>query len=81
MWERARAIEGSLAEVIGMCQACALEVFGTGEVPKIEVSAGEGEEYRPVGGDAVLQESIDAAGKRKKPPHIATFEKLSLLGT
>jgi elongator complex protein 1 len=81
MWERARAIEGSLAEVIGMCQACVPEVFRTKELPQAEMQTAEGEVYRPIGGDAVLQESIDAAGKRKEPPHVATFEKLSLLGT
>jgi elongator complex protein 1 len=79
MWERARAVEGSLAEVIGMCQACLPEVFGIAE-EKAELTATDGEKYKPVGGDAVLQESIDAAGKRKEPPHVTAFEKLSLLG-
>ena len=79
MWERARAIEGSLAEVVGMCQTCVPEVFGR-EEKKPEIVAADGEEYKPVGGDAVLQESINAAGKRKEPPHIAAFEKLCLLG-
>ncbi|KAE9377847.1 elongator complex protein-like protein 1 [Stipitochalara longipes BDJ] len=80
MWERARAVEGSLAEVVGMSQACVPEVFGTDELTATSAEAGE-DGYRPVGGDAVLQESIDAAGKRKEPPVIAAFEKLSLLGT
>jgi elongator complex protein 1 len=81
MWERARAIEGSLADVVGMCEACVPEVFVTGEpsVPSTEATDQDG--YRPIGGDAVLQESIEAAGKRKEPPVIAPFEKLSLLGT
>jgi elongator complex protein 1 len=80
MWERARAVEGGLAEVVSMCQACIPEVFGTNEPPQAEV-AGEENAYRPVGGDAVLQESIEAASKRKEPPHVAAFEKLTLLGT
>jgi elongator complex protein 1 len=80
MWERARAIEGSLAEVVGMCQGCVPEVFGTDALPTPAEASGE-DGYRPVGGDAVLQESIEAAGKRKDPPVIAPFEKLSLLGT
>lgn len=80
MWERARAIEGSLKEVVGMCEGCIPEVFGTGEVPASSAEAGENG-YRAVGGDAVLQESIEAAGKRKEPPVIRPFEKLSLLGT
>lgn len=78
MWERARAVEGALAEVVGMCKACVPEVFGTGEQPAEVVVDENG--HRPVGGDAVLQESIDAAGKRKEPPIIVAFEKLSLLG-
>lgn len=77
MWERARAIEGSLAEVVSMCQACIPEVFGTNEQTE---AAGEDDAYRPSGGDAVLQESIEAARKSKEPPQIAAFEKLSLLG-
>ncbi len=80
MWERARAIEGSLAEVVGMCEGCVPEVFGTGEVPASSAEAGE-IGNKAVGGDAVLQESIEAAGKRKEPPVIRPFEKLSLLGT
>jgi elongator complex protein 1 len=79
MWERARAVEGSLAEVIGMCQACIPEVFGTQKPVKVEGTV-EGE-YRPTGADAVLQESIEAAGKKKEPPIVAVFEKLSLLGS
>jgi elongator complex protein 1 len=79
MWERARAIEGSLAEVVSMCQACIPEVFGANEPAQAE-GTGEDDIYRPVGGDAVLQESIEAAAKRKEPPHVAAFQKLSLLG-
>jgi elongator complex protein 1 len=79
MWERARAVEGSLGEVVGLCGMAVGEVFGTDEQVK-EAGPAEGE-YRPVGGDAVLQESIEAAGKRKEPPYVATFERLSLLGT
>ena len=80
MWERARAIEGNLAEVIGMCQACVPGVFRAKELSQTQ-QAGEGEVFRPVGGEAVLQESMDAAGKPQEPPNIAPFEKLSLLGT
>jgi len=83
MWERARAIEGSLADVLDMCRGCVPEVWGVEEKGKQEGDGGgEGEGgYRAVGGDAVLQESIEAAGKRKDPPVIAAFERLALLGT
>lgn len=82
MWERARAIEGSLADVVSMCQACIPEIFGTNEaVQTTQEATGEEDTYRPSGGDAVLHESMEAARKRKEPPNVAAFEKLSLLGT
>ncbi|PBP19397.1 IKI3 family protein [Diplocarpon rosae] len=78
MWQRARAVESALAEVVGMCRACVPEVFGSSDLPAEAVR--EEKVYRAVGGDAVLQESLEAAGKRKEAPVIAAFEKLSLLG-
>jgi len=83
MWERARAIEGSLAEVLGLCKGCVPEVWRVEQTAMQEGDeGGEGEGgYRAVGGDAVLQESIEAAGKQKEPPVIAAFDRLALLGT
>lgn len=80
MWERARAVEGSLAEVVSMCRTTIPEVFRTNE-PVQNEAATEQEVYRPSGGDAVLQESIEAARKPNEPPNVSAFEKLSLLGT
>lgn len=94
MWERARAIEGSMAEVVGLCKGCVGEVFGGPDADARNLNAGaqggqdgvaaqgtEGQDYRPVGGDAVYAESLQAAGRRKEAPHISAFEKLTLLGT
>ncbi|KAE8453046.1 hypothetical protein EG329_012233 [Mollisiaceae sp. DMI_Dod_QoI] len=83
MWERARAVETALGDVVEMCRGCVPEVFGTEEGIKTQTGGENGmdEGYRAVGGDAVLQESIEAAGKKKEPPSIAALEKLSLLGT
>jgi elongator complex protein 1 len=82
MWERARAIESALAEVLEMCRGCVDEVFGVPEPVKMEgLVATEGGEYRPVGGEAVLAESLEMAGKRKEAPVIKKFERLSLLGS
>ncbi|PQE09763.1 iki3 family protein [Rutstroemia sp. NJR-2017a WRK4] len=88
MWERARAVEGAAAEVVGMCQGCLEEVFGAGQQQenKGDVPGSSGgvqgqDEYRPVGGDAVLQDSLKAAAMKKEVPHISAFERLSLLGT
>jgi elongator complex protein 1 len=80
MWERAKAIEGALAEVVSMCQACLPEVFGTNNPTQADAPLDENG-CRPIGANAVLQESIEASWKRKEPPLIATFERLSLLGT
>ncbi|KAL3427673.1 elongator complex protein (IKI3 family protein) [Phlyctema vagabunda] len=77
MWERARAVEGGLAEVVAMCTACVPEVFGTAELPGQDAD----EAQRAVGGDAVLQESLEAAGKRKEAPVIKALERTVLLGT
>ena len=78
MWERARAVEGAMSEVTGMCKSCVPEVFGT-EAEKDEVG-GDTEEWRPSGGDAVLAESIMEAAKKKEVPIVGAFEKLTLLG-
>ncbi|KAF7882762.1 uncharacterized protein EAF02_006125 [Botrytis sinoallii] len=93
MWERARAIEGSMAEVVALCKGCVGEVFGTADAAANgngngngngnanEQAGAEGQEYRPVGGDAVYAESLQAAGRKKEAPHLSAFEKLTLLGT
>jgi elongator complex protein 1 len=81
MWERARAVEMALMEVVNMCKECVPRVFGIEEVKVVDGGVnGDGEVYRASGGDAVLQESVEAAGKKKEPPVIAAFEKLALLG-
>ncbi|QSZ31521.1 hypothetical protein DSL72_001088 [Monilinia vaccinii-corymbosi] len=88
MWERARAIEAGMAEVVGLCRACVGEVFGASENElgngngqgPVEGPGADAREYRPVGGDAVYAESLQAAGRKKEAPHISDFEKLSLLG-
>jgi elongator complex protein 1 len=81
MREQARAIEGLFEEVLRMCREAVKEIFD--EESKPEDQAGQGakeESYTPVGGDAVLAESIEAAGKKKVAPHIGAFERLTLLG-
>ncbi|KAK6604949.1 elongator complex protein (IKI3 family protein) [Botrytis cinerea] len=85
MWERARAIEGSMVEVVALCKGCVGEVFGAADAGAganaNEQAGAEGQEYRPVGGDAVYAESLQAAGRKKEAPHLSAFEKLTLLGT
>ena len=81
MWERARAVEAAMAEVVGMCKTCIPEVFGTGEEVKKEVVEGEEQEWAPTGGDRVLADSIRDAAKKKEVPVIGAFERLTLLGS
>ncbi|KAI1430673.1 elongator complex protein [Xylaria sp. CBS 124048] len=89
MVDRARAIETLAAEVVDACLKAVQEIFpggkrdgktsaGEGEVG--ESGEGGGEEWRPVGADAVLAETLQAAWRNQEPPVIAAFEKLSLLG-
>ncbi|KAI2642090.1 elongator complex protein [Xylaria nigripes] len=85
MVDRARAIETLLAEVVEACRKATKEVFPGGkgeENTNAGASEGgeQGEEWKPVGADAVLAETLQAAWRNQAPPVIAAFEKLSLLG-
>lgn len=81
MWERARALEGAVSEVVGMCKACLEEVFGQSESEVKVDREGEEEGARAVGAEAVLQESMEASGRRRDAPVVENFEKLTLLGS
>lgn len=80
-----------MVEVVALCKGCVGEVFGTADAGAgananananaNEQAGAEGQEYRPVGGDAVYAESLQAAGRKKEAPHLSAFEKLTLLGT
>ncbi|KFX90102.1 hypothetical protein O988_08339 [Pseudogymnoascus sp. VKM F-3808] len=81
MREGALAVEALGAEVVQMCKDAVKEVYGQAEEAK-EVEEGEVDEngYRPIGGDAVLAESMEASQRAKVAPVIGEFKKLSLLG-
>ena len=74
-----------MVEVVALCKGCVGEVFGAADAGAganaNEQAGAEGQEYRPVGGDAVYAESLQAAGRKKEAPHLSAFEKLTLLGT
>jgi len=84
MRERAMAVEGSMREVLGLCEGCVGEVFGgKGDDKEKEVGKGEGEgeqELRPSGGDAVLWASLEEGSRKRDPPVLTSFKGLSLLG-
>ncbi|KAI0205480.1 elongator complex protein [Astrocystis sublimbata] len=85
MVDRARALESLTAEVVDACEKAVREIFPGGNQEKKDVvqqGGGEvgGEGWKPVGADAVLAETLEAAWRKQEPPVIAAFEKLSLLG-
>ncbi|KAI0513210.1 IKI3 family-domain-containing protein [Xylaria bambusicola] len=80
MIDRARAVESLAAEVIEACQKAIKEVFPGGKEEEKEVEQGAEEEWRPMGGDAVFADALDAAWRKQEPPAIAAFERMSLLG-
>lgn len=86
MRERAEAVERGMAEVVGLCRDCVNEVFQVEETSKPEAAAGdeaaaEGEEgERPMGADGVLWDALQDQGRKKEPPVVKAFERLSLLG-
>lgn len=86
MRERAKAVEGAMGEVVGMCEACLAEVFqvegGAKQGGGQGGGGGEGEleGERPAGGDGVFWESQGEILKKREPPVVKAFERLSLLG-
>lgn len=84
MPERARAIEELMGEVVEGCRVAVREVWGEeAEVNVAEPGGLEGEEgdgYRATGGDAVLQDSLEATRAKQTPPVVGGFARLALLG-
>jgi elongator complex protein 1 len=86
MAERARAVEGLVAEVVEGCRIAVGQVWPEQGGRAVGEGEGEGEQgrieetYRPLGAEAVLRESLEARNVRQEPPVVAQFAKLSLLG-
>ncbi|KAI9873813.1 MAG: hypothetical protein M1830_010585 [Pleopsidium flavum] len=82
MRERALAVEGAMVEVVGLLKGCVGEVFEVEEkvAGKVDGGVEDGEEGRPSGANGVFWDSIEEKAKRKDPPVVKDFEKLSLLG-
>lgn len=81
MAERARAVEALMAEVLEACERAVSEVFATPKLDKHDAVADHEETWRPVGGDAVLQDWEAARRKKAEPPVVTKLKKLTLLGS
>lgn len=85
---RARAIEGSMKDVVEGCERAVKEVWSQAQNQGQQQQEGgeaggenwEGADWRPTGGDAVLADSIEAMRRGVGKPVVKRFERLSLLG-
>lgn len=82
MREGALAVEALAADVVEMCKKSMDEVYGEVEKPADPSEELERDEtgYRPIGGDAVFEETMLARQKKIERPTLGEFKKLSLLG-
>ncbi|KAI1873414.1 hypothetical protein JX265_005036 [Neoarthrinium moseri] len=90
MFERARSVEALMAEVLDGCRKAVGEVFpaaaqeaaaaNDSAVPEGE-GHGDGEDWRPVGADAVLAANLEQKWRTQAPPAVTAMERLSLLGS
>ncbi|KAK4667213.1 putative elongator complex protein 1 [Podospora pseudopauciseta] len=80
MQERARVIEEAMGVVLEGCRQAVGEVWPQEEKQQVEGEGEDGEGWRPVGGDGVLFESLEAMRAKQTAPVVTGFEKLALLG-
>ena len=90
MRERAGAVERAMGEVVEGCGKAIGEVYGAAEgvgVGPREQGVGiggvEGQaegDFRPMGADATLWASMEEVSKKREPPVVRAFGRLSLLG-
>ena len=81
MRERAKAVEGAMTEVVGLCKNSVEEVFESkGKPINVDVKASEESTERPKGADGVLWDSLEGAQIMREAPVVKDFQKLSLFG-
>ncbi|KAF2025124.1 IkappaB kinase complex, IKAP component [Setomelanomma holmii] len=93
MRERADAVSNAVEEVIERCKDAVNEMYPStltaNEASTLGKSLGEigertngidGDLSKPTGGDATLFDSLQEIGKKREPPVVKAFAKLSLLG-
>lgn len=90
MRERADAVSSAVEGVIEQCRAAIKEVYesGSGTIGDAVATNGgpetiegvNGDMSKPTGGDATLWNSLQEVGKKREPPVVKAFTRLSLLG-
>jgi elongator complex protein 1 len=84
MRERADAVSNAVQEVIEGCRGAVKEMYSPpteGAAVAAEGPVGvEGEMLKPTGADATLWDSMQEVGKKREPPVVKAFARLSLLG-
>jgi elongator complex protein 1 len=84
MRERADAVSTAVNEVVEKCRYAIKEMYPEAGVAAAAMAEGptgvEGEMLRPTGGDATLWDSMQEVGKKRDPPVVKAFARLSLLG-
>ncbi|KAK6084118.1 elongator complex protein (IKI3 family protein) [Seiridium cupressi] len=86
MFERARTVEALMLEVLEGCKKAVGEVFPPAEEDKkaeegADAERAEGEDWRPLGADAVLAGNLEQRWRTQSPPVVTGMERLSLLGS
>ena len=79
MRERARAVEGAMADVVALCKGCVKEVYQVKEQAAAEMV--DEEHGRPKGGEGVQWDSVDESQARREAPLVKDFAMLSLLSS
>jgi elongator complex protein 1 len=77
MRERGVSVEKAMSEVVALCSGIIDEVWLKPKVEKVEGEDGEDGEGRPIGGDGVLWDAMNAVSVA---PVVKKFERVGLLG-
>lgn len=81
MRERGMAVSSAFEDVVGRCNEVVAEMYEKKEEVKAdEVKGGEENGLLPTGGDATLWAAMEEVSRKRDPPVVKAFERLSLLG-
>ncbi|KAH7061357.1 IKI3 family protein [Macrophomina phaseolina] len=83
MRERAAAVEAIMEDVVAACRGCVDEVFQVEKKELVMLPGRDGQEdveMPTVGADGVYWDAVMAERRKKEPPVVKGFDKLSLVG-